>query len=540
MIRKSLAHIQHLTLALAALLASPATGAEEDPALIKNIKSYCLDFNWAPRGGFAEAGTWKNADPAATVAWHKAVGSNVIQTFAVSCNGYAWYKDGVVPEQPGLKHDFLREVVKLGHAEGMMVMGYFCVSANTRWGKENPELSYDTPSKYHIPYTDAYLKYLSSAISDAVSTTGIDGFMIDWVWQPTRKSTKGKWIEAEKKLYHQLMGEAFPGEDKLTKKQDLEYSRKAIDRCWKAIRTAAKEANPKCLIWLTTNKVNHPHVVHSDMYKQADWIMGEAGRISEIEKMKPMVGKDTHLITCMALWNGQDATKAVPEALAAGIGLYGFAKPTGDDGTINLEKILPKQVSELSGDGRSIAVLARAYAGKSIDSKWSKDGFIEPDGPPPFRVKFRARRGWQDTARMTHENDKSIISIHNPYQSGRAQLTRVGDRWPTSIAVQLRRKKSGTPGPSQFRIANGKVGIGVSQTDEVRIFAGLMVGELDLKNAWTAAKFLNGGKPASPIQLDAVQTRITDEFVEVVVPKVIMDGNPTTLTFEWGNGEKVR
>ncbi len=67
-----------------------------------------------------------------------------------------------------------------------------------------------------------------------------------------------------------------------------------------------------------------------------------------------------------------------------------------------------------------------------------------------------------------------------------------------------------------------------------------MAGELDLKNTWTAAKFLNGGKPASPIQLDAVRTRITDEFVEVVIPKVITDGNPAVLTFEWGNGEKVR
>ena len=45
------------------------------------------------------------------------MGNNVIQTFCVSCNGYAWYKNGVVPEQPGLKHDFLREVVRLGHAE---------------------------------------------------------------------------------------------------------------------------------------------------------------------------------------------------------------------------------------------------------------------------------------------------------------------------------------------------------------------------------------------------------------------------------------
>jgi hypothetical protein len=31
------------------------------------------------------------------------MGVNTIQTFIVSCNGYAWYKNGVVPEQPGLK-----------------------------------------------------------------------------------------------------------------------------------------------------------------------------------------------------------------------------------------------------------------------------------------------------------------------------------------------------------------------------------------------------------------------------------------------------
>jgi len=29
------------------------------------------------------------------------------------------------------------------------------------------------------------------------------------------------------------MGDPFPGEDKLTGKQDLAYSRKAIDRCWR-------------------------------------------------------------------------------------------------------------------------------------------------------------------------------------------------------------------------------------------------------------------------------------------------------------------
>jgi hypothetical protein len=47
------------------------------------------------------------------------------------------------------------------------------------------------------------------------------------------------------------------------------YSRKAIARCWKAICKAAKDANPACLIWLTSNNINHPHAVNSDMYKEA-------------------------------------------------------------------------------------------------------------------------------------------------------------------------------------------------------------------------------------------------------------------------------
>lgn len=159
--------------------------------------------------------------------------------------------------------NLIREVVKLGHAEGMVVMGYFSIAANKRWGTENPELSYGTPDGYHLPYTDEYLAYVAAAITDAVKNTGINGFMIDWIWQPNRKATEGKWLDAEKKLYQQLMGEPFPGEEKLTPAQDLEYSHRAIDRCWKTIRKAAKDANPNCIVWLTCNNIKHPHIQDS-------------------------------------------------------------------------------------------------------------------------------------------------------------------------------------------------------------------------------------------------------------------------------------
>ena len=371
----------HFPIALLVVLASTEVPAGDPPKAdgIKDIKAYCLDFNWVnssrKRKPFASPGTWSGADPAEHVAWHKAIGANVIQTFCVSTNGYAWYKNGFVPEQPGLKHDFLPEVVKLGHREGMLVFGYFCAAANPKWGTDQPDQSYGTPTTYHIPYTDGYLDYLSKSIGDAVRKTGIDGFMVDWLWMPNRKATEGKWLDCEKELYRQLMEEPFPGEEQLGGKSAkyTAYSRKAIARAWKAIHKAAKDANPECIIWLTSNHINHPHVIDSDMYRQADWLMNEAGDMKRIEAVKGMVGKHTRLITCLARWNNKDATQVVPEALAAGVGLYGFAAPRKGNGLIPLENILGRPVAELKGDDRNIAVLARAYHGVPIDTPWNRE-----------------------------------------------------------------------------------------------------------------------------------------------------------------------
>ena len=94
------------------------------------IKAFCIDFNWGPKGinGFAGPGVWADASPADHVRWYEGLGANVIQTFAVSCNGYAWYKGGIVPPQPGLKHDFLTDAGSAwtcqGHAcDGLLLRG---------------------------------------------------------------------------------------------------------------------------------------------------------------------------------------------------------------------------------------------------------------------------------------------------------------------------------------------------------------------------------------------------------------------------------
>ena len=372
---------------LACALGLPAGAGQSSPAppVPEVLKAYDLDFNWGPGGpnGFARPGLWADADPARHVAWYKTMGANVIQTFCVSCNGYAWYKHGVVPEQPGLKHDFLPEVVRLGHQEGLLVLGYFCMGANTKWGQEHPQLSYGFPDNPHIPFTDEYLAYLDSAIRDAVGKTGIDGFMVDWLRLPTsRASNGGHWLECEKKLYTQLMGGPFPGEQQLSPAKMTEYGRRALERCWTTLRRAAKETNPKCLVWLSSHDINDPDIANSRALRETDWFINEAGDLKRTAAAKKMISPQARLITCLANWNRQDPMEIIPAALKEGIGLYGFTKP-GADSLLPLEALLSRPLGELKGDEKNIAALARAFHGASAAATWGPDGrFVEPQTGP--------------------------------------------------------------------------------------------------------------------------------------------------------------
>lgn len=343
---------------------------KQDPSeQIQNIKSFCLDFNWGEGGpnAFAAPGLWAEANPADHIRWYRELGVNTIQTFIVSCNGYAWYKNGVVPPQPGLIHDFLPELVMLGHKEGMKVMGYLCIGSNTRWGMENPAYSYGYPDDRHIPFTKRYKQYLDSVIRDALKNTGIDGFMIDWFYQPNRSNNQGKWLDSEKELYSGLMNHPFPGEEVLSDDDYNKYSRLAIEDCWNTIYKAAKETNPDVIIWLTAFDILHPHYVNSKMYQEVDWIMNEEGDLHKIEAIKNMVGDHTKLITCLANWNKKDAKVVVKDAIQAGIGLYGFTKPDSNSIKPFMKYYYSSPIDSFEADDRNIATFARVFNGKPLD-----------------------------------------------------------------------------------------------------------------------------------------------------------------------------
>ena len=333
---------------------------------IEEIRAYNIDFNWGEGGpnGFAKPGLWADANPADHVRWYASMGCNVIQSFAVSCNGYAWYKNGIVPEQPGLKYDFLTEQVKLAHQKNIKVFGYFCAGSNTKWGMEHPDLSYGIPASPHIPYTIQYLDYLCASIEDAIRKTDMDGVFIDWLWNPGATMEPYpplKWIPCEQVMFTELMGQPFPGIEKITTEIELKFRRKAIDRCWSRIRQTVKSTKPDCIVWLTSCQLTSKDIAGSDMLKEVDWVLNEAGDIATTESVKGMLGKHTRLVTCLANWNKQDPGKVIPAALKDKVGLYGFTKPVVGSIMPPVDYYLSKPVDSLKGDEKNIAVLARAY-----------------------------------------------------------------------------------------------------------------------------------------------------------------------------------
>jgi hypothetical protein len=296
-------------LSTADLKSGVATAAQSTPQGAAWAPAGCdvtlCNHNWGAGGpnGFPSPGTFAQADPAAHYQWYKDLGVNVIQTFCVSCNDYARYQGSeVAPVQPGLRHDFLKQITELAHTDAVKVMGYFCVGANTYWGQKHPEQSYGIPSGVHIPFTSDYLDYLAGCIQDALTKTGIDGFMIDWAFSPPLPMAEKnvRWLPCEQKMYAELFNRPFPGQDRVDARETLEFQRRALERCWRRLRQAAKSAKHDCVIWLSCFDLSHPQVVGTEMLREVDWVMNETPTPEKLDATRQRVGPHARLIQCVS------------------------------------------------------------------------------------------------------------------------------------------------------------------------------------------------------------------------------------------------
>ena len=368
--------------------ARPPQEAWKVELLKQPLRAYCIDFNWLVEGKhvFPEPGHWADASPAAHVKWYKDAGVTCIQTFVLSANGYAWYKGGPVPEQPGLKHDFLPEVVKLGHKERMLVMGYYCIGANTLWGKLHPEQSYGTPSWMHIPLTKEYIEYLCVSVEDALKKTGMDGFMLDWM-----VNTSGKWLDCEKTMYQELLGIPFPGDDKISSADLEKFNDLAVTRCWTRIRDTARKVKPDCILW--PNGINHLKL------EGVDWLLNEGPDVETTEAArKELNGRPVRLIQNQVGWSNHDARKVFCDPANRDKDFYGFAAPYDNSLPLPVAEYLKRPVADFNGtskmtiNDRNIAALIRFYLGKPV----------EP--PPP----------WPEALRCEYLKDPLGIDVAKP------------------------------------------------------------------------------------------------------------------------------
>ncbi len=228
----------------------------------KRIQAFCIDFNWGDGGSqwIRPPGLWADADPAEHVAWYSEVGCQCHRRpFAVSCNGYAWYKNGtVVPPATRLQARFPAGHGQTGPRQGHEGHGLLLHRRQHTLGQAHPDLSYGTPSAYHIPLTEAYLDYLCGSIAEALKLTQMDGFMIDWVWNP--EAAGGQMAGLRETGAPGTYGSGFPGEANFDKNDVLTYERRALDRCWKEIQTTAMKIRRDCIIWLSCNSLLDPTV----------------------------------------------------------------------------------------------------------------------------------------------------------------------------------------------------------------------------------------------------------------------------------------
>lgn len=320
----------------------------------EKIKAFCIDFNWSPEGRFAPPGMYAQASPEEHFRWYRELGVNTIQTFCVSCCGYAWYRSGVPPVMPGMRGDFLALITSLGHGAGIRVMGYFCIGANSYWGDTHPALSHGVPGNiWHIPFTNAYLDYLSRSIEDVLKNVPIDGFMVDWLW-----SAKPSWLECEKFMYREFYGERFPGADYMTESHTADFMRRAVERAWIKIREAAKSVNDRTILWLSCSNLRDPQVAGSRIFKETDWLMNEHPDPASLELVRQETGLDTKIIQCLCGWGPQnDAEKVINDPRYSDAGFYGFAMPDP------LTTLPPTDSNEprYKGNARNIEIMRKVF-----------------------------------------------------------------------------------------------------------------------------------------------------------------------------------
>lgn len=133
------------------------------------------------------------------------------------------------------------------------------------------------------------------------------------------------------------------------------------------------------------------------------------------------------------------------------------------------------------------------------------------DTNAPFRAELRKA---EDSAAVTLEDGATVVTIASRSGIGGAKLVRTGVGWPAQLTVRLALK-----GLESLRMENGAIQFDASLKGP------------RLVPYWKAGT--GDQRPQTVGGTLEVVLRKTEVAVEIVVPKELMEGNPTEIRFGW-------
>ncbi len=143
---------------------------------------------------------------------------------------------------------------------------------------------------------------------------------------------------------------------------------------------------------------------------------------------------------------------------------------------------------------------------------WAVTGTAGLSGAP-FDVTLRRA---EDAAGITTAGEAVVVTITSKRGIGGAQLIRSGAAWPARLVLRLKLNNL-----ESLKLANGRIRI-----------------ETSLRSAretpyWKIGA--PGGPAAAPAGTLAMTITQTAAGIEVVVPPLLLDGNPPEIVCEWIN-----
>jgi len=144
------------------------------------------------------------------------------------------------------------------------------------------------------------------------------------------------------------------------------------------------------------------------------------------------------------------------------------------------------------------------------------------------QFKITARR-MDDDIQVHADKHKTVFSVRGPLGISKADIERLGNKWPDTVVLRLHLK-----GLESFRVSNGQVTLDATvSTDEGKPMVCLWKGGnenslLDEKSPfWMDVRILAGdGKLARAIP-------VKDGYFEITLPRAFFDNNPKVVTVRW-------